>query len=144
MRVHLRFSEKDIDLCRWRHSLKKNVLTHYIRQILLSEIRGEIAYLPAATRLSTNSDSCNIFMILKEKDIEDYLLSIPQYKRNSTIKRIIRKHLQAQSGRVAKNVFQEPLENHSKFMQSKPETKNETPKVEMYSKPRQVEPRKDV
>lgn len=39
MKVHLRLTEKDVDLCRWRHSVKKRMFTYYVSQILLSEMR---------------------------------------------------------------------------------------------------------
>lgn len=96
MRVHLRFTEKDRDLCRWRRSVKPNMLSYYITQILLSEIREEVAYLPTAIKASADASPCDANLILKEDAVEAYISAIPRYKRNGTIKRIIRKHLQAQ------------------------------------------------
>lgn len=33
LRVHLRLNETDRDLCRWRHSIRCNMLTSYVSQI---------------------------------------------------------------------------------------------------------------
>lgn len=96
MRVHLRFTEKDRDLCRWRRSVKPNMLSYYITQILLSEIRGEVAYLPVSIKTSADASPCDANLILKDEAVEAFISAIPRYKRNGTIKRIIRKHLQAQ------------------------------------------------
>lgn len=104
MRVHLRLSEMDPDLCRWRHSVKKRMITYYIRQILLSEMRGEIAYIPTSWNVSATAKPCEVYMNFKDDEIETFLAAIPSYKRNGTIKRIIRKHLQAQVYRPDKAV----------------------------------------
>ncbi len=104
MRVHLRLTEKDVDLCRWRHSVKKRMITYYVGQVLLSEMRGEIAYIPTALSLSANSQPCEVYMNFTDSLIVDYLSTFPPFKRNAMLKKIIRKHLQTQS-KYSKKVF---------------------------------------
>lgn len=105
MRVHLRFSEKDRDLCRWRHSIKRNMLTYYICLILRAEIVGKIAFIPELDSLSPDVSPCDVFMIINDPEIVKFIISIPEYKRNSKIKFIIRKHLHSQI-RAIDNVWQ--------------------------------------
>ena len=96
MRVHLRFTEKDTDLCRWRHSVKRNMLSYYLNQIMLAEINGKIAFILNSASVSVDSSPCDVTWRINNDEIEDYLLQIPSYKRNGQIKEIIRKHLNAQ------------------------------------------------
>ena len=63
MKVHLRLTEKDVDLCRWRHSIKHGMMTYYVGQILLAEAQGKIAYLPTAFDLSEKKDPCDVYMV---------------------------------------------------------------------------------
>ena len=105
MRVHLRFSEKDRDLCRWRHSIKRKMLTYYICQILRAEIAGNIAFIPEPDSLSQDISSCDVFMLINDPEIVNFIVSIPEYKRNSKIKFIIRKHLHSQM-RATDNIWQ--------------------------------------
>lgn len=37
LRVHLRLNETDRDLCRWRHSIRCNMLTGYVSQITVAD-----------------------------------------------------------------------------------------------------------
>lgn len=96
MRVHLRFTEKDTDLCRWRHSVKRNMLSYYLNQIMLAEINGKIAFIPNSASVSVDSSPCDVTWRINNNEIEEYLIQIPSYKRNGQIKEIIRKHLNAQ------------------------------------------------
>jgi len=96
MRVHLRFSNKDDDLCRWRHSIKSNLLTEYIARILIAESKGKIAYIPNADKLSSKIRPCDISVYILDEDAVQYILSIPPRSRNGKIKAVIRKHLQSQ------------------------------------------------
>lgn len=105
MRVHLRFTEKDRDLCRWRHSIKRKMLTYYICQILRAEIAGKIAFIPEPDSFSSDTSSCDVFMKINDSEIENFIISIPEYKRNSKIKFIIRKHLHSQMN-ATDNVYQ--------------------------------------
>ena len=96
MRVHLRFTEKDTDLCRWRHSVKRNMLSYYLNQIMLAEINGKIAFIPNSASVSVDSSPCDVTWRINNYEIEEYLIQIPSYKRNGQIKEIIRRHLDAQ------------------------------------------------
>lgn len=96
MRVHLRFTEKDTDLCRWRHSVKRNMLSYYLNQIMLAEINGKIAFIPNSVGVSVDTSPCDVTWRINNYEIEEYLIQIPSYKRNEQIKEIIRKHLDAQ------------------------------------------------
>lgn len=132
MRVHLRFSEKDVDLCRWRHSIKKRMFTYYVKQILLSEMRGEIAYVPNSLNVSADDSPCNIFMNIPEADVEEFICSIPEQKRNITIKRIIRKQLQAQECRLDRNVVYQgdiQVKEPVKRKTSEPKKKQDVPEA---------------
>lgn len=96
MRVHLRFTEKDVDLCRWSRSVKSGMLSYYISQIMLAEIDEKIAFIPNVMSVSANSDARDVTWRIYDEEIEQFLSHIPSYKRNGIIKGIIRKHLQAQ------------------------------------------------
>ena len=87
MKVHLRLTERDVDLCRWRHSIKWGMMTYYIGQILIAEANGNIAYLPTALTLSGKTDPCDVYMVFTDKQIIDYLLTFPARRRNDIIKR---------------------------------------------------------
>lgn len=142
MKVHLRLSEKDVDLCRWRHAVKNRMITHYIRQILFSEIRGEIAYLPNAMSLSTKADPCEVYMNFTDPQIVEYLLSFPAYRRNATLKRLIRKHLQAQLRQSERPVvYQTTVEIKSEAGKSHRSPQKEPPKV---LAPVRSEPKREI
>jgi len=96
MRLHLRFNNKDEDLCRWRHSIKGNLLTEYICRIVTAESKGQIAYIPNAQKSSSKQRACDITVYISDEDAVQYILSIPQQRRNRKIKAVIRKHLQSQ------------------------------------------------
>lgn len=144
MRVHLRLTEKDVDLCRWRRSLNSRMITYYISQILNAEIQGEIAYLPTMIKHSVKSDPCEVYMNFKDPVVVGFLASLSPHRRNATLKKIIRKHLQAQNGHVIKTVFQDSTDIQTDKAQSIPDKKSRPPKAETYSKPEQAESRKDI
>ncbi len=135
MRVHLRFTEKDIDLCRWRHSVKSGMLSHYITQIFLAEINEKVAFIPSASSVSVNSKPCEIAWHFVNDEIEEYLMQIPVYKRNRKIKGVIRKHLQAQ-GALVSGVF-EPSEIRTVKMKEQSKPKKQPPK-QVDSSPKQT------
>lgn len=127
MRVHLRFTEKDRDLCRWRHSIKRNMLTYYICQILRAEIAGKIAFIPEPDSFSPDTSSCDVFMKINDPEIENFVISIPEYKRNSKIKFIIRKHLHSQM-KATDNVYQFESKVDADLPRGKPTESSQTKK----------------
>lgn len=86
-RLHLRLTEKDRDLCRWRHAVKNKMLTYYICQILTAEMRGEIAFLHGFKGMSANDEPCDIFMRVKT-DIIGFIAAMPENRQNAHIKNI--------------------------------------------------------
>ncbi len=107
-RLHLRLTEKDRDLCRWRHSVKNKMLTYYICQILTAEMRGEIAFLHGFKGMSASDEPCDIFMRVKDPDIIGFIAAMPENRQNATIKNIIRKHLYSQTA-ASGNLFFSPV-----------------------------------
>ena len=105
LRVHLRLNETDCDLCRWRHSIRCNMLTSYVSQILKAEACGEIAVLPVFDKISADDTPCDVYMLIDDTDIIEFITSIPVYRRNSKIKSIIRKHLHSQMTANGKALF---------------------------------------
>lgn len=142
MKVHLRLSEKDVDLCRWRHSVKKRMITYYVGQIILSEMRGEISYIPTALSVSAKTEPCEVYMNFTDPQIVEYLSSFPPFRRNASLKRIIRKHLQAQSWRTDKAVvYQGVAETKARDVTRLKESKRITHKED---KPISAEPKKEI
>lgn len=148
MKVHLRLTEKDVDLCRWRHSVKKRMFTYYVSQILLSEMRGEIAYLPTALSVSARKEPCEVYMNFTDSHIVEYLQTFPEFRRNATLKKIIRKHLQSQSSQVEKKVvYQSKMDTQTSVetrprVQKKIKLEDEKP-VQTVSKKEIVESEED-
>ncbi len=102
--MHIRFTKKDPDLCRWKHSIDARMLSFYINNILLAELLGRTAYLPQIVSLSADESPCDMMITPLSADIESFWNSIPHNKRSNIIKEIIRKHLRAQSNIRKKNV----------------------------------------
>lgn len=125
MRVHLRFSEKDRDLCRWRHSIKRNMLTYYICQMLRAEMQGDIAFIPDLKNVSVNTTPCDVFMKIDDPELSGFIMAIPEYSRNSRIKSVIRKHLKSQMFAV-EPTFYENANSGTNFSQQKTSVKSET------------------
>ena len=127
LRVHLRLNETDRDLCRWRHSIRCNMLTSYVSQILKAEACGEIAVLPVFDKISADDTPYDVYMLIDDT-------SIPVYRRNSKIKSIIRKHLHSQMTANGKVLFgfAEPA------AKSRPKANNEreVPKPSVYEEPK--------
>ena len=97
MRVHLRLSRKDADLCRWKESVKYRLLNYWILQILYAEMNDECVRIPVDRKTSFKTSPCEITLRIPEGDVlEAYIKAIPQQQRNARIKGIIRKHLLAQ------------------------------------------------
>lgn len=142
MKVHLRLTERDVDLCRWRHSIKWGMMTFYVGQILIAEANGKIAYLPTALNLSAKTDPCDVYMIFTDKKIVEYLQSFPARKRNDILKRIIRKHLKAQTGQQVNDFAYQGQEVEKKSPVPKP--KNNKPAMPKEDKPTVSEPRKEI
>ncbi len=131
MKVHLRLTEKDVDLCRWRHSVKKGMMTYYIGQILLSEALGKIACLPTALRPSAKKDPCDVYMVFTDPQIIEFLLTFPAARRNATLKRIIRKHLEAQNGQSERDaVYQDRVGTRAKKPMPPKEPERTAPKAD--------------
>lgn len=144
MKVHLRLTEKDVDLCRWRHSVKKRMFTYYVSQILLSEMRGEIAYLPTALSVSARKEPCEVYMNFTDSQIVEYLQTFPEFRRNATLKKIIRRHLQSQSSQVEKKVvYQSKMDTQTRpRVQKKIKLEDEKP-VQTVSKKEITESEED-
>lgn len=144
MKVHLRLTEKDVDLCRWRHSVKSRMFTYYVSQILLSEMRGEIAYLPTALSVSARKEPCEVYMNFTDSQIVEYLQTFPEFRRNATLKKIIRKHLQSQSSQVEKKVvYQSKMDTQTRpRVQKKIKLEDEKP-VQTVSKKEITESEED-
>lgn len=142
MKVHLRLTEKDMDLCRWRHSIKTGMMTYYVGQILRSEAQGEIAYLPNALSLSIIKDPCDVYMVFTDPDIISFLQTFPPYGRNAMLKKIIRKHLRAQTGQTENCViYPVKTEKKSKAVKMAITPQKMTP---MTDKPINAESKKEI
>ena len=96
MRVHLRFGKKDPDLCKWRNSIDRRLLSFYINCILSAEVQGKVAYIPHATLLSADATPCEVCLYTCSDEVDRYIKSLVPNKINATIKDIIRKHLNTQ------------------------------------------------
>lgn len=142
MKVHLRLTERDVDLCRWRHSIKWGMMTFYVGQILIAEANGKIAYLPTALELSAKTDPCDVYMVFTDKKIVEYLQSFPTRKRNDILKRIIRKHLKAQTGQQVNDLAYQVPEVEMKSPTAKP--KKDKPVIPKAEKPTVSESRKEI
>ena len=142
MKVHLRLTERDVDLCRWRHSIKWGMMTYYVGQILIAEANGRIAYLPTAFDLSAKIDPCDVYFVFTDKQIVEFLASFPSRKRNDILKRIIRKHLKAQSGQQINDIVCNSQEVEKKS--PAPKTSNNKPVIPKEVKPTANEPRKEI
>lgn len=117
MRLHLRFTEKDGDLCRWRYSLKTKMLSHYICQILIAEMKNETASLPEKINISNECRPCDIYVRISDEQLEEFILKMPPLKRTAYVKDIIRKHLKVRGVKV--NNFSEPKKTVGKFKNKK-------------------------
>ena len=142
MKVHLRLTERDVDLCRWRYSVKWGMMTYYVGQILIAESNGRIAYLPTAFNLSAKADPCDVYMVFTDKQIVECLLSFPSRKRNDILKRIIRKHLKAQNGQQLNDFAFQGQEIEWKSPFSKP--RNNQPATSKAEKSVVTAPRKEI
>ena len=58
------------------------MIIYYIGQILLSEKRGEIAYIPTALSVSAKAEPCEVYMNFTDPEIVEYLSALPMNKRN--------------------------------------------------------------
>lgn len=137
MRVHLRFSEKDRDLCRWRHSIKRKMLTYYICQVLRAEIAGKIAFIPEPDSFSSDTSSCDVFMKINDPEIERFVISIPEYKRNSKIKFIIRKHLHSQMS-ATENIYQFESKEPAGVPMNMPAKSRKPDQIAIEKKPKEI------
>ncbi len=97
MRVHMRFTKRDPDLCRWHHSIDGRMVSFFINSILSAELQGKVAYLPQTVSLSSDDSPCDISLRVDSEDVLRFLMSIPKNSRSKVVREIIRKHLRAQS-----------------------------------------------
>lgn len=97
MRVHLRFTMRDPDLCRWHHSIDGRMVSFFINSILSAELQGKIAYLPQTVSLSSDASPCDISLRVDSESVREFLMGIPKNTRSRVVREIIRKHLRAQT-----------------------------------------------
>lgn len=112
--VHVYFGPKDGDLTYWRHSIPKNSFSFYVRTALAAERKKKIAYIPVPASRGSIEKPFEMKIFLTDKDAALMMESIPKFKRNAELKRILRKHLEANyNGYFAKK--------QPEFVESEPE-----------------------
>lgn len=92
---HIYFGLKDADLIYWKQSVPDNCFGNYVRAILVAEKRKKIAYVPVPSQRGRAYGKSESKIHLVDKEAAALLESIPSYKRNTELKRILRKHLEA-------------------------------------------------
>ena len=110
------------------------MLTSYVSQILKAEACGEIAVLPVFDKISADDTPCDVYMLIDDTDIIEFITAIPVYRRNSKIKSIIRKHLHSQMTANGKALFgfAEPAAKS----RPKANKEREVPKPSVYEEPK--------
>ena len=116
--IHVYFGTKDGDLIYWKHSIPKNSFSFFVRAALAAERKKKIAYIPVPASRGSIDKPFDVKVFLTDKDAALMMESIPKFKRKAELKRILRKHLEANySGYFVKKqpdfveVEQEPVIN---------------------------------
>ena len=93
--IHVYFGTKDGDLIYWKHSIPKNSFSFFVRSALAAERKKKIAYIPVPASRGSIDKPFDVKIFLTDKDAALMIESFPKYKRNAELKRILRKHLEA-------------------------------------------------
>ena len=93
MTIHLILNETDADLIYWRNFLPPRTFGKYVCRILEAERNGQIADIPVPENLETEKGYLDLKFVINEKDLINFIESIPNWKRGTLIKSIIRKNI---------------------------------------------------
>ncbi len=93
MMLHLVIGKKDEDLAYWMENLPYGMISHYVRLVIKADMKKSFILLPMPHEQGVSSKQIDLQVRLSERDVEQYISSIPKYARSTFIKRILRKQL---------------------------------------------------
>lgn len=98
MQIHLRLGVKDADIIYWKNSLPKSCFCMYVKEILAAEKNKKIAAVPVPAVPGFDRQKVDYKLIIQDKALIQYVKNFPEWKRSTTIKQIVKKHLKANYG----------------------------------------------
>ncbi len=98
MQIHLRLGVKDADIIYWKNNLPKSCFCMYIKEILAAEKNKKIAAVPVPAVPGFARQNVDYKLIIQDKALIQFVKSLPEWKRSTMIKQIIKKHLKANYG----------------------------------------------
>lgn len=99
-RFHLIFGSKDADIVYWMSFLPKKTFNCYVNRILKAELQKRIETLPIPEERGLENRKVDITLYFADTEIFNMLTSLPTRERSKYIKKIIRKHVDANYKRL--------------------------------------------
>ena len=123
MKLHIVFGKKDKDIAFWVRSLPLKSFNHYVKLILKAEIKKKTALVFVPAKKGKCFDTVEQRLYIDDEDIIEFINQMPRYKKTTTIKKIIRRHINANYRRIAsadensnkKNNTNENTDNQNDF-----------------------------
>ncbi len=100
MIIHMILKKEDADIIYWRTFLPPKQFGRFVNSILEAEHKGAIALLPVPEEWGEGDVPVNLRFSVKLPGAKELVNKLPMRKRSTTIKEIIRKHLQENIERV--------------------------------------------
>lgn len=101
MKFHLIIGTKDADIAYWMNHLPKGCFSHYVVAILSAEAKKKIAILPVPDEPGLLDHAQHASIYFESKQIEELLANVRKGKKGDYVKKVIRKHLNANYRRVS-------------------------------------------
>lgn len=93
--IHFVLSPEDGDLIGWLRSLPKRSFNKTVNRILVSESCGEVAPLPCTFSSAEVAEEVQCRIVLRDEKAEKLVSSIPYGEVTGRLKKILRRHIEA-------------------------------------------------
>ena len=100
MIIHIILKKEDADIIYWRNFLPPKQFGQFVNYILEAEHKGAIALLPVPEEWGEGDAPIDLRFSVKLSGAKELVNKLPMRKRSTTIKELIRKHLQLNIARV--------------------------------------------
>jgi len=92
---HFSLGPEDKDLIAWKKALPKMTFSWYVREIIRADRKGMILELPLETASVEDGEQYETKLYFTGKEEIVFIRTVPKRKRNTKIKEVIRRHLEA-------------------------------------------------
>lgn len=121
--------KKDADIAYWKSSLPDLTFSHYVSAILSAEIKKKIADIPVPQEKRLLPKEMDLTLYVRDRQVIRLIEGIPKMERGKYIRKVIRKHINAN---YRSNISQSDIENQEVVKPEETERKDQPEAVSDY------------